>query len=79
MHHESLISRLRRAQSYLALLLMTARITITTLAHRHIRDVNDEGSETTEKAVLTAVVLGLALGLGAAIAAVVHRYQGQIR
>ena len=78
MHHESLISRLRRATSYLALLLMTARITITTLAYRRIRDVNDEGSETTEKAVLTAVVLGLALGLGAAIAAVVHRYQGQI-
>ena len=42
---------------------------------RHHRD---EGSETIEKAVLTAIGLGIALGLAAAIAGVVHKYQGQI-
>ena len=41
--------------------------------HRH-----DEGSETIEKAVLTAIGLGIALGLAATIAGVVHKYQGQI-
>lgn len=40
---------------------------------------DDEGSETTEKAVLTAIGLAVALGLGAAITAVVNKYQGQIR
>ena len=44
-------------------------------AGRHRRD---EGSETIEKAVLTAIGLGIALGLAAAIAGVVHKYQGQI-
>lgn len=43
----------------------------------HIR-FDDEGSETTEKAVLTAIGLAVAVGLGAAITAVVTKYQGQI-
>lgn len=40
--------------------------------------VDDRGSETVEKAVMTALVLGLALGLAGVIAAVVHKFQGQI-
>ncbi|PKW18761.1 hypothetical protein [Saccharopolyspora spinosa] len=40
---------------------------------------DDRGSESTEKAVLTAIALAAALGLGAAITAVVSKYQGQIR
>ncbi|MEV0704868.1 hypothetical protein AB0I53_44095 [Saccharopolyspora sp. NPDC050389] len=39
---------------------------------------DDEGSESTEKAVLTAIGLTIALGLGAAITAVVSKYQGQL-
>ncbi|QGK70296.1 hypothetical protein GIY23_12865 [Allosaccharopolyspora coralli] len=39
---------------------------------------DDEGSETTEKAVLTAIGLAVAVGLGAAITGVVNKYQGQI-
>ncbi|MEV5542043.1 hypothetical protein AB0L13_34945 [Saccharopolyspora shandongensis] len=39
---------------------------------------DDTGSESTEKAVLTAIGLAAALGLGAAITAVVQKYQGQI-
>ncbi|MCA1192879.1 hypothetical protein [Saccharopolyspora sp. 6V] len=44
---------------------------------RRIR-FDDTGSETTEKAVLTAIGLAVAVGLGAAITAVVNKYQGQI-
>ena len=40
--------------------------------------MDDRGSETVEKAVMTALMLGLALGLAGVIAAVVHKYQGQI-
>ncbi|KAA5825505.1 hypothetical protein F1721_32920 [Saccharopolyspora hirsuta] len=40
---------------------------------------DDTGSESTEKAVITAISLAAALGLGAAITAVVQKYQGQIR
>ncbi|WP_461152627.1 hypothetical protein [Saccharopolyspora tripterygii] len=39
---------------------------------------DDRGSESTEKAVLTAIALAAALGLGAAITAVVQKYQAQI-
>jgi len=47
-------------------------------AHLHRTRRDDTGSESTEKAVLTAIALGVAVGLGAAITAVVHKYQGQI-
>ncbi|MGW0891505.1 hypothetical protein [Saccharopolyspora sp. NPDC002578] len=65
---------------YWALTLVLA--TTTALDHlttrtRRIR-IDDEGSETTEKAVLTAIGLAVAVGLGAAITAVVNKYQGQI-
>ena len=56
----------------------------TTTALDHLRSrarrirFDDEGSETTEKAVLTAIGLAVAVGLGAAITAVVNKYQGQI-
>ncbi|GAB2677285.1 hypothetical protein GCM10027271_42640 [Saccharopolyspora gloriosae] len=54
----------------------TALDHLATRAHR-IR-FDDTGSETTEKAVLTAIGLAVAVGLGAAITAVVNKYQGQI-
>lgn len=38
----------------------------------------EDRGEVTEKAVLVAIGLGIALGLGAAIRAVVSRYQGQL-
>ena len=71
---------LRRTYEQLALAAMTVAIWLATgenLAH-HSRAGVEEGSETTEKAVITAIALGLAVGLGAAITAVVHKYQGQI-
>ncbi|MEV4644932.1 hypothetical protein [Saccharopolyspora sp. NPDC049357] len=40
--------------------------------------LDDRGSESTEKAVLTAIALAAALGLGTAITAVVQKYQAQI-
>lgn len=46
--------------------------------HGRILLDEDEGSETTEKAVLTAIVLAAALALGGTIAGVVAKYQGQI-
>lgn len=45
--------------------------------HRSRTDT-EQGSETTEKAVITAIALGLAVALGATISGVVHKYQGQI-
>lgn len=68
------------ALEYLALTVVLATTTamdaITNKARRIHLD--DEGSETTEKAVLTAIGLAVAVGLGAAITAVVNKYQGQI-
>lgn len=45
---------------------------------RQARESRDSGSETVEKAVIVAVVLGLAVGLTAAIGTVVARYRGQL-
>ncbi|MCA1229548.1 hypothetical protein [Saccharopolyspora sp. 6M] len=74
------LHRSRDVAQYWALTLVLAATTVvdhlTTRAHR-IR-FDDEGSETTEKAVLTAIGLAVAVGLGAAITAVVNKYQGQI-
>ncbi|TDD41381.1 hypothetical protein [Saccharopolyspora elongata] len=64
-----------------ALLLLSAWITLARQNAQqrwgHAR-FDDTGSESTEKAVLTAIGLAAALGLGAAITAVVQKYQGQI-
>ena len=64
------------------LLLPLAWALTNTITHaqnraRHLA-VDDRGSETVEKAVITALVPGLALGLAGVIATVVHKYQGQI-
>lgn len=75
--HTSLF--LRRTRAQLALAATTVAVWLATdpnLSRRTRRD--EDGSETTEKAVITAIALGLAVGLGAAITAVVHKYQGQI-
>ncbi len=45
---------------------------------RQARATGDAGSETVEKAVIVAAMLGLAVGLAAVINAVVNNYQGQI-
>lgn len=45
---------------------------------RQARATGDAGSETVEKAVIVAAMLGLAVGLAAVINAVVKNYQGQI-
>lgn len=71
---------LRRTNEQIALAAISVAVWIATgpnLAQRSRTEV-EEGSETTEKAVITAIALGLAVGLGAAITAVVHKYQGQI-
>ncbi|SEP54064.1 MULTISPECIES: hypothetical protein [Amycolatopsis] len=43
------------------------------------RASGDQGSESVEKAVIAAVCLAVAIGLVAAIKAVVVRYQGQLQ
>lgn len=71
---------LHRLHAHLALAATTVTVWLTVgprLPHRSRAEV-EQGSETTEKAVITAIALGLAVGLGAAITAVVHKYQGQI-
>lgn len=60
-------------------LLVTITITVWVTARAQvIRARSDRGSETVEKAILAAVGLGLATGLGFAITALVHKYQNQI-
>lgn len=67
-----------RTQARLVLLVTTAVAWLTNPVPHRTRAKVENGSETTEKAVITAIALGLAVGLGAAISAVVHKYQGQI-
>ncbi|ASR36606.1 hypothetical protein BAY61_18160 [Prauserella marina] len=43
-----------------------------------VRAAGDRGSESVEKAVLVAIGLAVVIGLGAAIRAVVQKYQGQL-
>lgn len=71
---------LHRAHAQLALAATTLAVWLATGPHlpARTRAEVEEGSETTEKAVITAITLGLAVGLGAAITAVVRKYQGQI-
>ncbi|WP_338600513.1 hypothetical protein [Saccharopolyspora sp. SCSIO 74807] len=73
-------ARLTHAAWYLVLPLVWALADTVTCARDRARRlaVDDRGSETVEKAVITALVLGLALGLAGVITAVVHKYQGQI-
>lgn len=44
-----------------------------------LREQSDRGASVVEYAIIAAIGLGLAVGLGAAITAVVHKYQGQIK
>ncbi|SDY01186.1 hypothetical protein SAMN05216215_1018132 [Saccharopolyspora shandongensis] len=73
--------RLLRRNATTALLVLSVWITLASESVQqrgeHAR-FDDTGSESTEKAVLTAIGLAAALGLGAAITAVVQKYQGQI-
>ncbi len=68
----------RRWRHAFTLLWLTTALWLYTSPQHAGKHRNDEGSETIEKAVLTAIGLGIALGLAAAIAGVVHKYQGQI-
>ncbi|GAA4869955.1 hypothetical protein [Saccharopolyspora cebuensis] len=72
--------RITAALGHLVLRLVLAVTRFLDWAQRRARRLrfDDEGSETTEKAVLTAIGLAVAVGLGAAITAVVNKYQGQI-
>lgn len=76
----TLTHRTTTALEHLALLLvLTTTTALDRLAHRAAQlRTEDTGSETTEKAVLTAIGLAVAVGLGAAITAVVNKYQGQL-
>ncbi|MEV4731904.1 hypothetical protein [Saccharopolyspora sp. NPDC049426] len=70
-----------RTQVTVTVVLVAAWLaTSTTALTRFVERVrfDDRGSESTEKAVLTAIALAAALGLGAAITAVVQKYQAQI-
>jgi Flp pilus assembly pilin Flp len=44
-----------------------------------LREQGERGASVVEYAIIAAIGLGLAIGLGAAITAVVHKYQGQIK
>lgn len=60
--------------------LLCARLRRTYAQHRDLlRAAPERGSISVEKAVITAVSLGLALALMAAITAVVNKYTGMIR
>ncbi|MGW1680089.1 hypothetical protein [Saccharopolyspora sp. NPDC002376] len=77
------MSALRRLHRHTAAVLLLLTVWFTLAGHsvqqrwRQAR-FDDTGSESTEKAVITAISLAAALGLGAAITAVVQKYQGQI-
>ncbi len=75
---QRIISTHRRWHRALTLLWITTALWLHTGPPQAGKHHRDEGSETIEKAVLTAIGLGIALGLAAAIAGVVHKYQGQI-
>ena len=72
---------LQRTYAQLAVAATTVTVWLATgcptVGHRSRAEV-EEGSETTEKAVITAISLGVAVALGAAITAVVRKYQAQI-
>ncbi|WP_263249581.1 hypothetical protein [Saccharopolyspora rosea] len=76
----SLTRRTAAVVAHFALVLVLAATTALDRLPRWAARVqaDDTGSETTEKAVLTAIGLAVAVGLGAAITAVVNKYQGQI-
>lgn len=76
--HISLFLRRTHAQLTLAAITLTVWLSTGPRLLQRSRAEVEEGSETTEKAVITAIALGLAVGLGAAITAVVRKYQGQI-
>lgn len=68
------------ARTVLALLTVTYLDVTDRLERRwrQARASGDTGSETVEKAVLVAIMLAAALGLAAAIRALVNAYQTQI-
>lgn len=68
-----------RVASHVHVVMLVAWISLTAQKLADGRLIlDDEGSETTEWAVRTAIGLGLALGLGAAITALTHKYQAQL-
>lgn len=69
-----------RAWTVLALLTVTYLDATDRLERRwrQARASSDTGSETVEKAVLVAIMLAAAIGLAAAIRALVNAYQTQI-
>lgn len=75
---QNVVATVRRFRHAVTLLWLTAALFLHAGPPHGGRHRRDEGSETIEKAVLTAIGLGIALGLAAAIAGVVHKYQGQI-
>lgn len=76
--HTRLFARRTYHQLAVATTVVAAWLVTSPQLSQRTRAEVEEGSETTEKAVITAIALGLAVGLGAAITAVVHKYQGQI-
>lgn len=76
-HHKRVFAR---AAAHLrhALAMTTVWTLLWIQARPDRRSLADDHGEVTEKAVLVAIGLGIALGLGAAIRALVARYQGQL-
>ncbi|RBM17406.1 hypothetical protein DI005_22210 [Prauserella sp. PE36] len=75
------VSSARSHSAQLALTLAgMAMVLIATVEKRceRVRASGDRGSESVEKAVLVAIGLAIAIGLGFAIRAAVQNYQGQI-
>jgi hypothetical protein len=60
-------------------LALSAAAEVLVTRWRQVHAHRDDGSITVEKAIIAAIAIGLALGLMAAIAAVVTKYQARIQ
>lgn len=83
--YTTICNRLRAAQrQFTQLVLIVTGLalslaTYTVTRWDRVRGSGDRGSESVEKAVLVAIGLAVAIGLGFAIKAAVEKYQGQIK
>lgn len=76
------VTAARRHGAQLGLILtgwVLALVTTAETRWERARASGDRGSESVEKAVLVAIGLAVAIGLGFAIRAAVQNYQGQIK
>ncbi|SEP53798.1 hypothetical protein [Amycolatopsis saalfeldensis] len=76
-----LVAVRRRSAELVPALTGLALVLVATVQARweRVRASGDSGSESVEKAVIAAVSLAVAIGLVAAVRAVVQHYQGQLQ